>query len=307
MNAFDLVLDNDIKSLNEYLCTNNIDVIDKNGQGLLHYAIRVGHFETVRYLIEMNINVNQKDLYGETPIFIAVNMKNLFLTKYLIESKADINIENKRGETPLIRAIKRNDKRIISLLLELGANASNCDTFFSAIQSGNKEIFDFFYKREYLDLKDSFGNTPLHLAIYGGSLDIISFINSHKKIMNVKNNNGETALSIASRISNSEIVAYLVSHGAIIDLKTDEGLDSIEIALKNENMDVVNYFKGLKDDLIYQNYATIYPLHDAIRKKDFYKALPLLKKKYLETTDIYGYLPLDYAKELNCLNILIKK
>ncbi|MEN9449921.1 MAG: hypothetical protein RJA83_535 [Pseudomonadota bacterium] len=68
-------------------------------------------------------------------LFEAVKSGDLAIAKDLIQKGAGVNIANQQGRTPLWSAMCRNNKEIIGLLLENGANIDFTDRYIRAALS----------------------------------------------------------------------------------------------------------------------------------------------------------------------------
>ena len=73
---------------------------DKEGNNNLHTAVLRGSREFVRYFIEKNINPNEENIYGDTPLHIAMRMGDVLIIKMLLDAGADITIPNNDRERP---------------------------------------------------------------------------------------------------------------------------------------------------------------------------------------------------------------
>ncbi len=138
---------------------------DIDGKNLLHCASEYGNTEICNYLIESDINVNDVDYIGGTPLFysevygmkessdllikkgaklfidgininfkhkttlihIASDIGNTNLIEQLIKKGADVNSTNEYGFTPLHFAVINNDINIAELLIKSGADANIFD------------------------------------------------------------------------------------------------------------------------------------------------------------------------------------
>jgi hypothetical protein len=96
---------------------------------------------------DKNININQQDKDGDTPLHISIFLSNVKITKLLLENNADPVLIDKWGQTPLHR---------ICFCL------SNINTI---------EIIDLFIQKEKVEnldlfnIQDNNGNTVLHLIL----------------------------------------------------------------------------------------------------------------------------------------------
>ena len=78
-------------------------------------------------LINRNININQQDYKGETPLHYCAAYFNLEIAELLLQKKAQINIIDKYGNNPLWVAVfnAHGDYRMVKLFLKYNANIQN--------------------------------------------------------------------------------------------------------------------------------------------------------------------------------------
>ena len=105
----------------------------------LHRAANIGNYEIFKYLIK-TININQKNLKGETPIMSClqpdgphsfINNGQLRILNLLLENNAEVSILNNNNENLLHYAVKTNIL-IVQKFLELGLdiNHKNNEGFY---------------------------------------------------------------------------------------------------------------------------------------------------------------------------------
>ena len=82
-------------------CGGNINRADKDGNTLLHTAVRQGRLDTIKLLLENGANINQPNKSGEAALYLAVYQENFDAIKLLLENGADINQSNNDDETPI--------------------------------------------------------------------------------------------------------------------------------------------------------------------------------------------------------------
>ncbi|NOR14798.1 MAG: acyltransferase family protein [Candidatus Aminicenantes bacterium] len=93
----------------------------------LHAAALQGSIDGIRQHIKAGSDLNEKDVYGSTPLIIAVTFDKVEVAQALIEAGADMTITNNEGATPLHIAAFFCRTDIVKALLEKGAdkNAKN--------------------------------------------------------------------------------------------------------------------------------------------------------------------------------------
>jgi ankyrin repeat protein len=91
-------------------------------------------------------DVNQRGIFGNTPLHIAAIRGDLSAAQILIDAGADINARGEMGFTPLHEAVDHEHSPVVALLLDLGANRTlkNEDGETAAdiaLTSGNQQIY----------------------------------------------------------------------------------------------------------------------------------------------------------------------
>ncbi|MDY5918496.1 MAG: ankyrin repeat domain-containing protein [Treponema sp.] len=99
--------------------------IDDLDMTLLMYAAKEGFLDFTELLINNNVNVNEANSEGVTPLMLASYNCNLEVLNSLIEAGADINARNNDGVSVLeyaaMGARKSGDNRAFHILYSLGA------------------------------------------------------------------------------------------------------------------------------------------------------------------------------------------
>ena len=96
----------------------DISCQDFNKSTPLHWACYSGAFESIKFLINLNAEINSFDKNELTPLHLATlyNKKNIVVK--LLQNGAVKDVTNSKGETPLYLAWKRKYKKIYDLLNE---------------------------------------------------------------------------------------------------------------------------------------------------------------------------------------------
>lgn len=99
------------------------------------------------------------------------------------------------------------------------------------------------------------GQTPLHLAVASGSLDLCILLMDHKDgiDVNLKDFTGKTALHIAAEKGEVQIAALLMSGGADVNIGDREGNTPVHLAARSDHDQVVTSLLRRKPDLALQN------------------------------------------------------
>lgn len=223
---------------------------DPDGIAPLTIAMMNDNWDIARTLVEAGADVNQWDIYGQSPLHVAIEgayvsraalgnpgsdgtsnkTPGTELVSMLVERGADPNQQmffraprdaglvssSARGTTPFHRAVASLDNELIAYLLQHGADAT---------------------------LNTAAGETPMMLAVNarGREEDIIATLrvlrdagadpNVVRKIQYITRNHGGTALHDATRGGKKKVMAELVALGADPDLKDEDGLTALDYAM----------------------------------------------------------------------------
>jgi len=103
-------------------------VTEKEKWNLLHQAtLQVGNpiqVDSLKILTSHGVPINDKDIYGNTPLHYAARNRDTPAMRFLLEAGADIDVTNNDGVTPLHQTLTQGpfNKKATELLLQNGAN-----------------------------------------------------------------------------------------------------------------------------------------------------------------------------------------
>ncbi|MDX1563338.1 MAG: ankyrin repeat domain-containing protein, partial [Gammaproteobacteria bacterium] len=228
----------------EVLLENGADINnpDPDGVSPLHVAIMNTNWDLAKLLIEAGADVNQWDIYGEAPLFTALGNYTRMsgakasidplnetdgetIVRMLLERGANPNMQlffrpanvrgstNTRGSTPLIRAATNNDREMIDLLLEYGADPTiymaDWQTPIHAVLAGRAS------ERDALELIELFYEA-------GTDVNVMALVNHREEIR------GGTALHYAVRKRYQDVIRQLAEYGIDLDARDQDGLTALD-------------------------------------------------------------------------------
>ena len=196
---------------------------DKNGDTLLHRAVRHGNKNLIDVFVSNGLDVNVKNKHGLTPLYYAIYSRNAYTIDFLVKRGADVNAKAKAGLTPLHYAATYGDPEAIDALIAVGAD---------------------------VNAKTDAGATPLHSAASGGKTDVIETLITHGADVDVKNRNGYTPLYSTIWEKHGQVMRMLVDKGADVNVLPKYDGTPLEYAVWNEDVEMAKLFvaKGAKFD-----------------------------------------------------------
>ncbi len=195
------------------------DIIYNSKKSIFDYFIYETKKNNISEIILNSKKINLSNSDGLLSDYL--EEKNEKMAKILL-SRSDINIneKNRSGETPLILAIKNEYEEIVELLLskpDINVNAKYSDdgetALHYAIENKNKKIVELLLLQPNIDIniKDNSGTTPFHYASAFGNIEIIKLLISQQKInLDEKDDFGKTPLHYAVELGNKEVIQLLL-------------------------------------------------------------------------------------------------
>ncbi|KAM8930597.1 LOW QUALITY PROTEIN: acyl-CoA-binding domain-containing protein 6 [Pelodytes ibericus] len=112
---FDYCRDNDVAQVTNALKSGDIDVnvVDEEGRGLLHWACDRGRTELVSVLLFHNAHINMQDSEGQTPLHYASACEYPDIVDLLLDHGADPSLPDNDGYLPH----ETTDSQVISNML----------------------------------------------------------------------------------------------------------------------------------------------------------------------------------------------
>ncbi|KAF7239291.1 E3 ubiquitin-protein ligase MIB2 [Varanus komodoensis] len=215
----------------------NINLRDEEGDTALHYAAFGNQAEIARMLVSKGANADLLNNSKCTALYIAVNKGFTEVVQALCEHNCAINLPDSYGDTPLHYAITADFKCIIETLTDVPnidftiQNQQGFNLLHHAALKGNKVAIKKILARarQLVDAKKEDGFTALHLAA----------LNSHRDgrcDVNVKNNRNQTPLHLAVTQGHMDMVQLLVSEGCDVNAEDEDGDTAMHVVLEREHL-----------------------------------------------------------------------
>ena len=257
----------------------NVESADNTGTTALSWAAAKGHVQTIETLLATGADITRTDVQGRTPLIEAAANGHSEAVKTLVKHGAELESYTVHGDTALYFAVGSTDKSTVMLLLERGANVeAKCGIFEAAFRTGDSAMIELIKKNLDLskrrsDIKSALvvhmessrypkmatvetllaqgadlsytsemGETPLHLAAWHGSAEVVNLLLEHGANPNMKDEKGMTPLHWAAFKGSLESVELLLRKKAAVTAQNNEGDTVLHCCLHHTpDMDTVNY------------------------------------------------------------------
>jgi ankyrin repeat protein len=242
----------------------DIDIPDVYGDTPLMNACRKGNVFIVKSLIDKGSNPAYANEYSmETPIHVVCRMQRLDILQVLVKniaSDSKFDHRNKFGETPLCVALDNYYTAAVDLLV----SKKLCNTSLSlrsseyfhprsqltgdtalhlACERDNIELVQLLVDHSPVDVVNSFGNTPFHVAALNRTTTVMECLikkySGPDSIGEFVNFNGDSVLHLACKKGSFLIVNLLLDHYCNVTLKDKSGNTPIHIACYMKKPNIV--------------------------------------------------------------------
>lgn len=201
-------------------CINNVDT---EGLTPLHWACLDGYEAIVHHLIDSGAERSPKSIEeGHTPLAYAAIKGHTKIFAYLIRLGVK-DIPDHKGYLVLHHAAMYNRVEILFLALQLMPETP-------------------------IDVKDSFGHTPLMWAAYEGHQAAIEYLLAEGASVNASDEKGWTSLSWAVKTKRIPIAELLLQRGASLSVIDTDGQSLSDIARATTNYQTVDYIELVRGD-----------------------------------------------------------
>jgi ankyrin repeat protein len=262
----------------------DLNITDKQGRTALNYAISQNQHEVVKFLLSQEeLNINHKDNSGLSYLHSAVNRKQLDTVKSLLNLNIDINTKDNGGYTALSSAAYDGFDEAIEILYGAGANINlpNNDGFtplMLAIQEGKIPTVMLLLLNLNADihLLNNYKNSALGIAAKKGDLNIVKELIGANADLNIQNAEDWTPLSSSIKNGYSKVALELIKAGANTDIQV-QGFTPLMLAIAENDYIVFQSLLESRANLNLMKKDGLTAFHYAIAEKNYQMAESLLE------------------------------
>ena len=217
-----------------YLKTND-------GKNCLHIAALYGHLNLCKALENRyNFDIHAADNDGWTAVHFSVRNGSYQLVKYFTNMETDINLQANEKENSLLIEefndpkfdlyMAHNDALNLKSDIPMAYNDGWEALYISTRKDNNKLVKDFANMRSDIHRQTNDGKNCLHIAALYGHLNLCKrLIYQYKVDVRMTDNFGWTVLHFSVRNGSPELIAFVAAF-TDFKLKTNDGMNCLHIA-----------------------------------------------------------------------------
>lgn len=273
----------------------------------LIHAVKTDDADRVRTLIYANVNVNEKNYAGLTPLTIAAEKGNLQIIQLLVErGKANLNEPSSYGITPLIAAAAAGKNNAVVYLIDKGADVTVKDDLgktplLYASKYDEPQMLALLAQasKGEVDLADKDGNSPLIYSAQRGFLANVEALLANGADVNYRNPiTGLSPLAAAAAEGHVLVIKHLYKAGhADVNILDRAGRSAIFYAVEQNQPQALRTLLSIKADANQADSTGITPLMhaSALNRQECLQLLLRQKHINIHATDNQGRNALAYS------------
>lgn len=221
--------------LKDYQPNNTTNVA---GQNMLMMAtFSSGSIEMVQELLKQKIDINQKDIDGNTALHYALRNANYEVIEALFKAGIDINTTNNKFENIGTFMIERNDFKLLHLALEYGidltkkVNEDGTNLLWLFAKNDKTDMLKVLFKNKKTKFEtigeNNMWENVFSYAIKNKNLELVTLLLQNDFDVNTKNSLGQTPLMFAGEAWDANIIKILLLANAKVDEVDTSGKNAL--------------------------------------------------------------------------------
>lgn len=248
------ILDIIIDNINKLIGLSVFNLKDNDGYYSLSYCITFNNFKMFKILYNSGkVNIFHKNKNGDSLLHLAIKNKNIEIIKFLIFKKFRLDMLNNNYETishyfitflpeiDLFYDLYKSDPDFYNTNLIIKEKNFGLTAIHLIMINKNNIITKINYTQKMLQMVDFYGNTPLHYLIIEKHYKLFKTLyNKYNKIINhnITNINSQTLLHLYINSQYDENILKNLIQNTNLDIQDVDGNTSIYYIIKNNiNLD----------------------------------------------------------------------
>ncbi len=225
---------------------------DDDGETPLMKCARLDNAAVARQLLRHGDPVDARNHLGKQALHLAADQASKPTIEQLVAAAGDGDAQDAEGTTPLHLAARRGDLDIVQALSQVSegrANHAGYRPVHEAAFAAKADVFRLLFDPTRELGANSAGQSLLHLAAYGGNLEILQALIPHVSTVDLEDREGATPLFDAIKDGHVEAVALLLAHGASVGHRAADGTTPFHHGASCSESRVLQHFLGQEIDL----------------------------------------------------------
>ncbi|XP_063076013.1 transient receptor potential cation channel subfamily A member 1a [Engraulis encrasicolus] len=259
--------------------TKALNSADQDGNTALHWAMQRQQRESCAALLALGADPNILNRSTLAPLHLAVSLgHNTLVEELLSHSQTDVNLEGELGNTAVMIACSNDNHGALNTLFKHGANFCSQNKLghfpiHAAAFAGAKKSMQVILQRgeamghsieAHINYVDKYCNSPLHLAVRGGNLEVIKLCMVYGAKINKQQCDKSTALHSACTQGATEAVKVMLSScediGHAINITDGSQQTPLHKAAIFDHHELAEYLVSKGADIDYTDYKGHSPL-----------------------------------------------
>ena len=250
------------------------NVKNADGQMAIHFAISMlkhdkSHLDIVNLLLDHHhIDLNVCNNVKDTPLHMAVKGGHLEIVRKLIQKGARFGSRNNESLTPVQVAIIENHTKVAKFFIENGKYIPTV-VLQTAVAKGNAPIVKLLLERgEDPNLTENGNITLLDQAVRNGHLQIVQYLIDHGANIEAQiHDSKEKLLHFAAKYASEEIIKELLKNNVQINSLDKDHCTPLWVAVSNGRKEIVKVLIDAGADVNIQDNLKRKPLAIAIENR----------------------------------------
>lgn len=207
-----------------WLLEQHVDIngADKNGNTALGFACQLGHLDIARRLVQKGAKITGEN-QAVPPLVAAASKADESFILWLLQHDVDLNCKDLMGNTPLSEACHEGKWEVAKQLIQKGANVNayghnGSPPVVSAVLAGNVELVELLIDA-HADINIQvapYQQTPLHYACVSDNFEAVVMLTEHRAQRDICNTFGQTPFLVAMARASSDTIQWL------LDMQTEK-------------------------------------------------------------------------------------